>query len=414
MIAPRVVAVLLPALAVAISVGPATADSDLAAEEERLEETENELSEIRDELEGARDSVDEEEAALEVAEARVDRVVGAVEEVRHAVERQQETVQSAREEFAELEEEVDRHEARLQDRIAEMYRDGSNGALGPVMDSEDPGAALATSALLDAVNRSDRLVFEDLESTRALAEEQAQRLEEEEEILEAVVDRKERLLADVEELREDRAMQLAEVEERIAELESHEEYLEGDQAAIAAEIERIEEEAAEPEPEPEPEPDAGDEGAGADGAAGAGSAASDSGDEESDTEATTAEAPSGEGWTWPASGPITSGFGQRWGRLHAGIDIANSAGSPVMAARSGTVAFAGSQGGYGQTVIVNHPGPYQTLYAHLSSIETSVGASVSAGQRIGGMGCTGSCTGTHLHFEIHVEGQPRNPLGFLP
>ena len=119
------------------------------------------------------------------------------------------------------------------------------------------------------------------------------------------------------------------------------------------------------------------------------------------------------GYIWPVNGPVVSGFGMRWGRLHAGIDIAVPSGTPIRAARSGTVALAGPMSGYGNYTCVNHGGGIATCYAHQSSIGVSVGQSVSQGQVIGAVGCTGHCFGPHLHFEVRVNGQPVDPMGYL-
>jgi murein DD-endopeptidase MepM/ murein hydrolase activator NlpD len=115
---------------------------------------------------------------------------------------------------------------------------------------------------------------------------------------------------------------------------------------------------------------------------------------------------------WPVSGPIVSGFGMRWGRLHAGVDIAVPAGTPIRAADSGTVVLLGPTGGYGNYVCIDHGG-LSTCYAHLSGYATSAGASVSRGQVIGHVGCTGHCFGDHLHFETRVGGSPVDPMGYL-
>jgi murein DD-endopeptidase MepM/ murein hydrolase activator NlpD len=119
------------------------------------------------------------------------------------------------------------------------------------------------------------------------------------------------------------------------------------------------------------------------------------------------------GLIWPASGPITSGFGMRWGRMHTGIDIAAGFGAPIRAAKAGTVISAGDNGGYGLATIIDHGGGFSTLYGHQSRILVS-GGSVSQGQVIGYVGCTGHCTGPHLHFETRVGGSPQNPMAFLP
>jgi murein DD-endopeptidase MepM/ murein hydrolase activator NlpD len=118
------------------------------------------------------------------------------------------------------------------------------------------------------------------------------------------------------------------------------------------------------------------------------------------------------GMIWPVSGPVTSGFGPRWGRMHTGIDISAGTGTPIRAAKGGTVISAGSNGGYGLAVVVDHGGGLSTLYAHMSSMSVS-GGSVSQGEVLGKVGCTGSCTGPHLHFETRVGGSPQNPMGYL-
>ena len=123
---------------------------------------------------------------------------------------------------------------------------------------------------------------------------------------------------------------------------------------------------------------------------------------------------SGSGMIWPADGPVTSGFGFRWGRLHAGIDIGASSGAPIDAAKGGTVIMAGFNGGYGNTVIVDHGGGISTLYAHMSRVGTGEGAVVKQGQRIGSVGSTGNSTGAHLHFEVRVGGSAENPMRYLP
>jgi murein DD-endopeptidase MepM/ murein hydrolase activator NlpD len=119
---------------------------------------------------------------------------------------------------------------------------------------------------------------------------------------------------------------------------------------------------------------------------------------------------------WPVNGPVVSGFGMRWGRLHAGDDIAVGTGTPIRAAAAGTVAFTqpeASSGGYGNYTCINHGGGISTCYAHQSRFLTSAGAHVSQGQVIGLVGCTGHCFGPHLHFEVRINGAPVDPLPYL-
>jgi murein DD-endopeptidase MepM/ murein hydrolase activator NlpD len=111
---------------------------------------------------------------------------------------------------------------------------------------------------------------------------------------------------------------------------------------------------------------------------------------------------------------VTSEFGRRWGRLHAGIDVANSIGTPIWAAKSGNVIFSGQQSGYGNVVIIDHGGGMSTLYGHMSKRIAVEGEHVSQGQLIGKIGSTGHSTGPHVHFETRYGGTPRNPRGCLP
>ena len=117
----------------------------------------------------------------------------------------------------------------------------------------------------------------------------------------------------------------------------------------------------------------------------------------------------------PVSGIVTSRFGARWGRTHKGVDIGAAKGTPIMAAASGTVTTAqyGYGGGYGNYVIISHGNGIQTLYGHCTTLNVSVGQSVSQGQQIATVGSTGASTGNHLHLEIRINGVAQNPQNYL-
>ncbi len=124
--------------------------------------------------------------------------------------------------------------------------------------------------------------------------------------------------------------------------------------------------------------------------------------------------PGAGGCIWPTSGRVTSGFGTRWGRLHAGVDIGAPTGTPIWATKDGTVIFSGVQSGYGNVVILSHGGGLTTLYGHQSRIAASNGQRVGQGDTIGYVGSTGRSTGPHLHFETRYGSTPRDPRGCLP
>ena len=122
---------------------------------------------------------------------------------------------------------------------------------------------------------------------------------------------------------------------------------------------------------------------------------------------------SSQGLIWPVDGVLTSPFGWRWGRMHEGIDIGLGAGNPIVASASGTVSLAAPYGGYGNYTCIDHGGGLSTCYAHQSVQYVSSGQSVSQGETIGLVGCTGSCFGDHLHYEVRINGAAVDPLGYL-
>ncbi len=130
--------------------------------------------------------------------------------------------------------------------------------------------------------------------------------------------------------------------------------------------------------------------------------------------------PSVQGYQWPLVGRLSSGFGPRvhpiFGtrRMHTGLDIGGRSGEPIYAAKGGVVIFAGWRGGYGNTVVVDHGDGFSTLYAHQSQIGSAVGQEVTIGEVIGFVGSTGWSTSPHLHYELRMNGQPIDPLPYLP
>ena len=124
--------------------------------------------------------------------------------------------------------------------------------------------------------------------------------------------------------------------------------------------------------------------------------------------------PSAAGLIWPVNGPVTSPFGPRWGSFHPGIDIGVPTGTPIHAAAAGTVIYCGWEQGYGNFVVLDNGGNLATAYGHQSQIAVTCGQHVDQGAIIGFTGCTGTCYGPHLHFEVRINGSPVDPMGYLP
>ncbi|GAA0510441.1 hypothetical protein GCM10011581_00350 [Saccharopolyspora subtropica] len=117
-------------------------------------------------------------------------------------------------------------------------------------------------------------------------------------------------------------------------------------------------------------------------------------------------------WVAPTSGEMTSGFGERWGSMHNGVDIANDIGTPVRAGSAGTVVDSGPASGYGMWVRIAHSDDVVSVYGHIDQTFVSVGQQVRAGEVIATMGDRGQSTGPHLHFQLEVGGNPIDPVRF--
>lgn len=122
---------------------------------------------------------------------------------------------------------------------------------------------------------------------------------------------------------------------------------------------------------------------------------------------------------WPVQGWVTSDFGSRVSpisgmpKFHEGVDIAAPYGSPIYAPADGVISFAGSKGGYGNALVLDHGYGVSTLYGHTSSLYVKDGDKVKRGQLLAAVGSTGASTGPHLHYEVHVDGVPTDPMKFV-
>lgn len=127
--------------------------------------------------------------------------------------------------------------------------------------------------------------------------------------------------------------------------------------------------------------------------------------------ATTADQAAADVWLLPLQEyQFTSPYGMRWGQLHAGVDLAAPEGAPYKAVHDGTVKLAQYYGGYGYAVIVDHGNGVETIYGHSSKLLVKPGQQVKAGDTLGLVGNTGHSYGSHLHLEVHVNGEPRDPI----
>jgi murein DD-endopeptidase MepM/ murein hydrolase activator NlpD len=329
----------------------------------RIESLQGEISATQSRLERAQRSLDRQRA--ELLEVR-DRL----EEARDRLER--------------LRRELDTARRVLAARLVEIYKSDSPDALTVVLEADGFADLLERAEFIERISEQDRAITDRVRDLRDLARDQAIELadlEEREQLAaERILAERDQIAAAQSQLvssRDQLAAARADKRGALAQVRDSRIRAQEDLVALEAEQARVQAALANPAPA-------------------AGPVRQGSGQ-----------------LIWPVNGTFTSPFGMRWGRLHAGIDIAAPDGTPIRAADSGRVVLAGWTGGYGNYTCVQHTGSLSTCYAHQSRLGTSSGASVSQGQVIGYVGNTGHSFGSHLHFEVRVNGSPVDPMGYL-
>ena len=294
-------------------------------------------------------------------------------------------LEEARDRLARLRDELATARQVLARRLVEIYKSDAPDALTVILDSNGFGDLLERAEFLKRISDQDREITDRVRGLRDKAKDQAVQLadlEEEEQLTaERILYQRDQIAAVENKLvgsRDQLASARADKRGALAQVRESRVALEGDLAALEKEQARVQ---------------AALQGAGQ-----------------------TFDGPirhGGGALIWPVNGPVVSPFGMRWGRLHAGIDIAVPSGTAIHAADSGRVVLMGWVGGYGNYTCIQHTASMSTCYAHQSSFATSNGASVSQGQVIGYSDCTGHCFGPHLHFEVRINGSPVDPMGYL-
>jgi murein DD-endopeptidase MepM/ murein hydrolase activator NlpD len=290
-------------------------------------------------------------------------------------------LEAARDRLEKLRSELATARRVLAARLVEIYKADSPDALTVILEADGFGDLLERAEFLDRISDQDREITDEVRGLRDRAEGQAKQLaslEHREQLAaERILHERDQIASVQDQLLSSRNQLASARSDRrgaLAQVRSSRDELEGDLASLEAEQARV---ASALSGAPGPiKPGTGQ-------------------------------------LIWPVNGPVVSPFGMRWGRLHAGLDIAVPAGTPIRAADSGTVVLMGWVGGYGNYTCIQHTASLSTCYGHQSSFATSNGANVRQGQVIGAVGCTGHCFGDHLHFETRVNGSPVDPMGYL-
>jgi murein DD-endopeptidase MepM/ murein hydrolase activator NlpD len=323
--------------------------------------------------------------ALEELEGQLAGQRAAVREARAEAAAAEEQLETARRELRETRRRVEELTDRLVGRAVNTFINPSEPSFEDVLRSRDLGEAVRKDALMGELLAQDDELVDRLRAAEAVLSEQEEAAEDATIRAGARREESEERLAELRRAREEQDRLRAALDERRDHVLAEVAALEASDAALTQIIQAYEAQQARA-------------------ARGGGGG-----------EASLVPPPpsSGGQCRWPAAGRVTSEYGRRWGRLHAGIDIGAPTGTPIGASLPGTVIYAGWQSGYGNVVIVSHGGGLSTLYGHQSRLGASLGQSVASGQVIGYVGSTGNSTGPHLHFETRYGGVARNPRGCL-
>ena len=364
-----------------------------AAVEDRLNQTEEKLAEAKDEkgvltqeIAGLSSRINDYETQVSALRAEEREAEIRLAAKQAELDQAEEEVAAAYDELKILASRLERSLVILSDRLIAIYQSGSTDVTDLLLTSADYGELIEQSEYLEYIQNQDETVVTRVRDLRDQQQATVARLREAKDTIQsardaiaveeqnlattrqAVEDQQGALLA----VRSERSSALGRIDEQVN-------HLEGIQADLQAKIqEQI--------------------------AAASGLSTLPAGP---------MSAPSAAGLIWPLDGPITSGFGYRWGRMHEGIDVSVAEGTPIRAAKGGTVIMASYNGGYGNYTCVDHGSGLSTCYAHQSGFAASAGQSVEQGQVIGYSGNTGSSTGPHLHFEVRINGAAQDPMGYL-
>jgi murein DD-endopeptidase MepM/ murein hydrolase activator NlpD len=336
-------------------------------------------------IQGFTSRIDAIQSEISATQRRLSRVQNDLDQQKEKLLEVRNRLEEARDRLARLRDELATAREVLATRLVEIYKADAPDALTVILESDGFGDLLERAEFLKRISDQDRQITDRVRGLRDKAQDQAVQLadleEQEQQTAERILYQRDQIAAVENQLvgsRDQLASARADKRGALAQVRDSRVALEGDLAALEKEQARVQ-------------------------AALQGAAQTFDG-----------PVPQGNGaLNWPVSGPVVSPFGMRWGRLHAGIDIAVPSGTAIHAAAAGRVVLMGWVGGYGNYTCIQHTASMSTCYAHQSSFATSNGASVSQGQVIGYSDCTGHCFGPHLHFEVRINGSPVDPMGYL-
>jgi murein DD-endopeptidase MepM/ murein hydrolase activator NlpD len=387
-----------------------------AGPEDQLQENQQRLERIHQQIERANEKQDsltaqihdldaereEVEETVQTLDGQLETLNARIAELTERLDQTQARLAVVTKDLAELERELAESEQVHEDRAIATYMAGPTAELDALLSSQSFGDLAERYEYYQAGLEQDALLIEKIDGLRIATSDKQAEIEEAEAVLAKA---KLQLEADRDELAQARAEKEAVLAQKQAVIDEKDGLLataeqQEDKLQIARD--RIQEDSSRIE------------------ALLRAREAADTSNSSPSTAAPSGPMPTGGGsLAWPAAGSVTSPYGYRihpifgYSRLHSGVDIGAGYGSPVVSGDDGEVAFVGVMSGYGNVVVVDHGGGMATTYNHLSSFQVSTGQSVERGQVVGAVGCTGWCTGPHLHFEVRINGSAVDPMPYL-
>ncbi len=403
--------------------------------EQELKKKESELADVKSQQEDVRSEIER----LDKEVAETDDKISAKENEINETNAQ---IDQLKKDIAELEDRIAERDKLLKDRVRSMQQNGGGTVdyMEVLLGATDFGDLVERVLALNTIADQDKKILEEHKADKQAVEEKKAEVEDKLASLEENKAELQELKNELDAKKAEKDKLMKSLEEEEGELHNHmmnlnetAELLAAQEKAVKQEIQRAEEAARKAEEERKAAAaKAAKEKAAAEAKAkkeakAAKAASSNSTSSSSSNSApapTPAPAPSSSAMLqWPAAGPVTSGFGGRWGKMHEGIDIAQGGSNPVSAAADGTVLRSYKSSSYGNVVFLTHSingQMYTTVYAHMQNRAVSTGQTVSAGTYLGTMGNTGHSTGQHLHFEVHKgawnasKSNAVNPMNYLP
>jgi murein DD-endopeptidase MepM/ murein hydrolase activator NlpD len=375
---------------------------DLEAIQSKLDSSRAELDEKQSELQHAEDRAGVLSTTIQKYGDQLDQLRGEVATLQNRIaivqtqlRKKEAELKEAKARLAALRERLKRSLRILEQRLVSIYESDSPDAMTVILDSRGFDDMLSRYDYLQRIQEQDTSIAVRVKDLRNEEKETVERIRAARDAIAAKEAELERAQAELAARQADLAAAREKDQQILSQVQTTQEELEGDISGISAQIQS----------QLQAQQDA---------QAAAAAAAAPSGG--TTAPAGPVQGESSSGMIWPVNGPVTSPFCEvrEWESCHPGIDIAVPAGTPILAAASGTVSIAGPNDGYGNYTCIDHGGGISTCYAHQSTIGVSVGQSVSQGDTIGAVGCTGLCFGDHLHFEVRVNGGVVDPMGYLP